>query len=260
MVHLTWATYVQHKLPQHKYRACVASTTTLTSVAETMSVDTMISSRDLATTTTCALGHSLPTAQQSASQLQDLPPELRDIIYTLAMPREDNLRLVCGLTGTAKALSQVSRNIRADATRFFFSQNSFLVTVGFSFTGPDIFKTDFRRLEHWAETWGALASPHILSLNLVCGGYESCRHRVTVEPRNAANPVRYGNSGCVNTDRVRESDMNEIGLAVFHGVEKQKFDFNRLMVFLTAMEDVLAEVTQALKNARVAEILSKLKS
>lgn len=201
--------------------------------------------------------------QRIAIELGDLPQELRDIIYALAMNAEEEPRLVAGPTGTAKALSQVSRNVRADATRIFFSENSCLAIVCFA-TSEDRkagrFKTDSGRVGAWAETWGALASPHIRSLNLVCGGFRKCRQRISVKPREDVKPVKFcGSSECYVSLRIRERDVNELALAVFDGHGEQRFTFERLALFLTAVEDVVGQRLGSMKEARVAEIVSEVK-
>lgn len=196
--------------------------------------------------------------QQSVFRFQDLPPELRDIIYALAMEGEGVHRLVDGLTGTARALSQVSRAVRADATRIFSTKNSFLVRVGLT-AGSEYFTNDSRRLDDWKAVWGTLILPHIHSLKLACGVPESCRCRVSIKLKDTAKPASYGNHNCYLSYSIRESDMNRIAFAVFKGHGGQAITYEQLLTFLTAVQKVMAELGDTMRIAKVAEVLSRIK-
>lgn len=250
------AIFERHTSPQHKSMDLTTAATPLTNMVQTLSVEHMDSSRKYTTTTAWPSHRSAHTIQRSTFRLQDLPPEIRNIVYALAMEEGKELRLVRGLTGTAKALSQVSRSIRADATRIFFSENSFVVIVGIAI-GPEGYKADLLRVGKWAETWSPLALPYIRSLKLTCGGFRECKRQISVKLRDTVNPITYPDSGCILSTRIREPDLGKIALAVFGGHAGQKLTYKRLIIFLTAVQDVVAERMEVSKAIRVAGIISR---
>lgn len=234
------ATCEQHAPSCHNYIDFVTTTTPLTTTAQAASVKTMGSSKKL-TTTTRPLRRSARILQRNATRLPDLPQELRDMICALVIEEAEEFRLIDGLKGTAKALSRVCRVIRADATRIFFSKNSFLVTIGFA-AGSKHFKGDLWRLGDWCKVWGGVALPHIRSLKLFDDMRHLCGGRISIRLKDAAKPVEYGDHPGYSFTFVRESDMNRIALAVFNGHGEQAITGEQLLTFLAAVQEAMAEV------------------
>jgi hypothetical protein len=119
------------------------------------------------------LRRSARIIKQSPFRFADLPPELRDWILALATEENQPLRLIAGLSSTAKALSQVSRAIRVEAARVFFAGYTFHVIIGYR-PESQTFTHDAFRISDWARTWGLLASTDIRSLRLLCHGFQFC--------------------------------------------------------------------------------------
>lgn len=79
------------------------------------------------------------TEAQQPSRFMDLPPELREIIYTFALYKEtrkslfrdplNELNLLAGLSKspTARVLNQVCRTARQESMKVFYSKNTFVV-------------------------------------------------------------------------------------------------------------------------------------
>ena len=61
------------------------------------------------------LRRSRRVAYREIFRLNDLPPELRNVIYSMVLRSETSLELTGNLSPTAKALSQVSRAVRIES-------------------------------------------------------------------------------------------------------------------------------------------------
>ena len=71
------------------------------------------------------LRRSRRVAYREIFRLNDLPPELRNVIYSMVLRSETSLELTGNLSPTAKALSQVSRAVRIESLGVYFSENDF---------------------------------------------------------------------------------------------------------------------------------------
>jgi hypothetical protein len=138
--------------------------------------------------------HDSHGGTQQSFRFMELPPELRDIIYTLAMqPEINNLHgwgyirnpdLLAGLSNstTARALSKVCRTIRHESMKAYYSKNTFVVRGvpdpwGNYDPMPNTYYPGSRPpkpgcppppdpLHLWARTWGVLGAQHIRSLDI----------------------------------------------------------------------------------------------
>jgi hypothetical protein len=138
--------------------------------------------------------HDSHTELQQPFRFIDLPPELRDRIYTFALYPEmrkthfgeclKKPNLLAGLANstTARALSQTCRTVRRESMKAYYSKNTFEVRgvpdpwgnfdpmPGNNYTHPRAPKPgcppppDPLRL--WARTWGVLGAQHIRSLEI----------------------------------------------------------------------------------------------
>jgi hypothetical protein len=203
------------------------------------------------------LRRSARIIQRAPFRFSDLPPELRDWILALAVEENQPLRLIAGLSGAAKALSQVSRAIRVDAARMFFAGHTFHVIIGYH---PRYVHcaNDAVRMVAWVKTWGLLASTNIRSLRLLCRGYRYCTHCVSVNPKDRVNPVVYDSRlPCFLTTRIQECDMTALALAVFCGQSERVPTPEQLGVFINEVEGIVYEYPAEWRASRVARFLSR---
>ena len=105
-------------------------------------------------------------AYEKPFRFNDLPPELRNTIYSNLLRRDEGSReigLVDVLPATAKALSQVSRSVRTESMSVFYSENSFMEMCEYRSTAHET-QQEVNNAEGWFAVFGKLAAPHIRSL------------------------------------------------------------------------------------------------
>jgi hypothetical protein len=124
------------------------------------------------------LRRSRRVAFRDSFRFNDLPRELRDEIYGMALRNEvsrdlagTSLLLTGKMTAEAKALSQVSRSVRAESMSIYYSENTFHahLTLYWNSMGsyraeswtPEVF-----RVEQWCIIFGELVAPLLPSLRL----------------------------------------------------------------------------------------------
>ena len=94
---------------------------------------------------TTPLRRSRRIAFREPFRFNDLPPELRNAVYKLVLKSDKAVSLTDKLPVTAKALSQVSRSVRAEALSTHFSMNLF--SANFSYW-PTCSRSSARNLSH----------------------------------------------------------------------------------------------------------------
>jgi hypothetical protein len=116
-------------------------------------------------------------------RFNDLPQELRDVIYGMALvdDGEGGLELTDKLPETAKALSQVSRAVRAESMGIYYSENAFQGTfrcqwmrqrppVGRVYPVRSVLRqfvvAEVDGIEEWNNLFGGLGAPHLRALKL----------------------------------------------------------------------------------------------
>lgn len=164
---------------------------------------------------------------QQPFRFMDLPPELRDIIYTFALEHEtrktqcgENFKepdLLAGLSSsaTAQALSQVCRIVRRESMKTYYSKTTFVVPdvpdplariMHFIKGGSPKAPTD-QALDLWARTWGEFGAQHIRSLDIrPLGGV------VRISMTDDANPVSLEEGTILNLSAFV---LNAAGLRAF---------------------------------------------
>jgi hypothetical protein len=96
-------------------------------------------------------------------RFNDLPPELRNAVYSLIVESDIALMLTDKLPATAQALSQVSRSIRAESLSMFFSANYFTAKLSYWSTAREA-QQEVSRIEQWSAVFGELVARHIRAL------------------------------------------------------------------------------------------------
>jgi hypothetical protein len=114
------------------------------------------------------LRRSRRIAYREPFRFNDLPPELRNMIYRMLLRHEDErfLALVDDRQDTAKALSQVSRTIRTESLSVYYSENDFAETFQYWRT-PLGTQHKVADVEEWFAIFGKLAAQHIRSLSIL---------------------------------------------------------------------------------------------
>ena len=199
----------------------------------------------------------------------DLPPELRDIIYTFALypvtkkPRDVRIpnrpRLIAGLSGspTALALSQVCRIVRRESMKAYYSKTTFVIR-----DLPDSLANvlhgicDFSArsappapapLDLWARTWGVLGAQHIRSLYI-----RPLEGSVQIFMADIANPVSFDEAACANLSAsARESAV----LKAFGGFGRGTPAARKIETFL---DEVGSEWHAARRREALAELSERL--
>ena len=111
-------------------------------------------------------------------RFDELAPELRNGIYSMALRngvsrglRGTSLPLTGKWTAEAKALSQVSRSVRAESMSIYYSKNTFHAHLGREFGSRDPWRAldwikEVSRIEEWSLLFGELVAPLIPSLRI----------------------------------------------------------------------------------------------
>jgi hypothetical protein len=210
---------------------------------------------------------------QQPFRFMDLPPELRDIIYTFAFfpgtkDKTDGEisaepQLTAGLSNstTARALSQVCRIVRQESMEAYCSKTTFVVR-GL----PDRWVAYIRRispsvnstalapnpLDVWARTWGELGAQHIRSLYI-----RPLKGSVRFSMADEANPVSFDKRACAN---LRASALESAGLKAFGRLSGGTTAARKIETFLNEVGDdwhlarrkkELAEISVKHPNAQV---------
>ena len=111
-----------------------------------------------------SLRRSVRIAHRTIFRFNDLAPELRNAVYTLVLESDDELKLVDKLPPSARALSQVSRIIRAESLSTYYSVNSFKVVL--HYWSPDEAQRAVSCIEEWHDLFGNLAARHVRTLSV----------------------------------------------------------------------------------------------
>lgn len=118
----------------------------------------------------------------------DLPPELRNRVYKYALQQDTGtdgfIPLTSGLIGAARALSQVSRIVRAESMGLFYAHNTFGIDMNYLRRLVCSHASAWRQLKTWANTWGELAAPHIRSITITGLCYH-CSKQICFDLQNA---------------------------------------------------------------------------
>lgn len=110
------------------------------------------------------LRRSVRIAHRTIFRFNDLAPELRNAIYSLVLGTNNAIQLTRRLPATAKALSQVSRIIRAESLSTYYSVNSFKVVL--HYWSPDEAQRAVSCIEEWHDLFGNLAARHVRTLSV----------------------------------------------------------------------------------------------
>lgn len=147
---------------------------------------------------------------QQPFRFMDLPPELRDIIYTFTLCKEtrklyfennlNELNLLAGLSKslTARALNQVCRTVRQESIKVFYFKKTFVVR-GVPVQGAGVMPMPYNEypppcfarpdpLDLWAQTWGVLGAQHIRTSDV-----SQSVGVVRTAMADGANPVSFDN-------------------------------------------------------------------
>lgn len=175
---------------------------------------------------------------QQPFRFMDLPPELRDMIYSFALlPERKNVHgeeyvrepdLLAGLSNstTARALSKVCRTIRHESMNAYYSKNTFVVRgVPDPWGNLDpMLSNDYPHsrppkpgcspppdpLHLWARTWGVLAAQHIRSLEI-----RPLRGMVRICMTGEADPVSAVQGTGLPWLRISVSELNDAASKAF---------------------------------------------
>jgi hypothetical protein len=121
------------------------------------------------------LRRSRRVAYRETFRFNDLPPELRNMIYSMAL-RDGQWREVCGkLSAAAKAFSQISRTVRTESLSIYFAENNFDTGNLIYWSTPDEAQQEISKTEKWLAFFGKLAAPHIHALPILHGNMITVR-------------------------------------------------------------------------------------
>jgi hypothetical protein len=256
-------------------------------MAEATTSHTKSALADLCTSSTTmpdhkAKDHDSHASTQQPFRFMDLPPELRDMIYTFAFsPGTEDTRdgkfsaepqLTAGLSesATARALSQVCRTVRQESMKTYCSETTFVVRKL-----PDRVSARIRRwtdggnpaapgpdpLDVWARTWGEFGAQHIRSLYI-----SPLEGTVRISMADKANPVSFDEGACAN---LSASALESAGVKAFGRRGGGTITARKIETLLHELGDVwhlawrkkaLTEISVKYSNAQVsiaAEILEE---
>jgi hypothetical protein len=121
--------------------------------------------------TAMPLRRSRRIAFREPFRFNDLPPELRNAVYSLVLESGYLINLDADkLSTTTKALSQVSRTVRAESLSTYYSVNNFKSILTY-WGSPVELQQEVSRIEKWFTLFGKLAAPHIRALGVYYLGF-----------------------------------------------------------------------------------------
>jgi hypothetical protein len=112
-------------------------------------------------------------AFRDSFRFNDLPQELRDEVYGMALRNEvshertgKSLELTGKMTPEARALSQVSRSVRMESMNVYYSENIFHVHLGPYWCRGELTRARYwvekiTLIEEWAFIFGELVAPRL---------------------------------------------------------------------------------------------------
>ena len=228
--------------------------------------------------------------QQSHFRFEDLPPEIRNTIYSYALLnkpfrwpslftvweefRNIHLNPSSGfsrtldvsferpslLTKTAKTLSQVSRAIRHESMGIYFAKNFFEFRVSPRKSSVQMVE----QLEDWANVWGDVVAPKLRFLkinNVRCYDGTHDRTQVDIDLLNATQPVAISN-GWLSILRgkgtgIDEAGLNALVLSILRPKGALELTNERILTLLVALQ-LLPREFRSIKPDQRAELLTKL--
>jgi hypothetical protein len=170
-------------------------------------------------------------------RFNDLTLELRDMVYTFALPDENNspLGLIRQLPATAKALRQVSRAVGAASLAVYYSKNSFVVDVYCAHIGLG-HDVDF--INGWISVFGGFAVHHLRSI-CVCIAADDV-HVITIDLTDSDHPVTYENyHGSKWLTALYKADVQEFVLSEIWPGGKRVRTTDGLRQLLTGLNGVI---------------------
>ncbi|KAM0717080.1 hypothetical protein Q7P37_006932 [Cladosporium fusiforme] len=261
-IRITWSPLFEDALNHSNSHLHLTPTTTST-------VDTRATSATMATsssiaakrrqknsiTPTVPLRRSVRIIMRETFRFNDLPSELRDMVYTCALQQDTEadgyLLLSQGMTTTAIAISQVSRKVHTESMAIFYSQNTFEVRVNYFHVGrppnldADVFQTfgtADRRLARWAKTLCELAAPHIRLLVVSASPYflsHHCSKRIFLDLKNARAREETISTGampcCSFLDLFRAADLRARVESVLRKHDSLALDAQHLNMLLRGL-------------------------
>lgn len=114
------------------------------------------------------LRRSRRIANRKPFRFNDLPPEIRNAIYSMVLQASDFVQLTGDLEATAKALSQVSRTVRYESLGIYYSVNYFVDTIFYWDTLRQA-QEKVSRNKRWVALFGKHAAPHMDALLIRTG-------------------------------------------------------------------------------------------
>ena len=159
-------------------------------------------------------------AATTSSRLLDLPPELRNSIYRLALR---NIRPIKPLTGRPPALVQANKQIRAEATSIYYAENTFSIALT-ACTATAITK--------WTHSLGQRNATLIPSINVYCGNDPKSKKRLHILRAMFFNPhVSRSEKNLFGiVCRVKARDYAAIGVDVARQVMQAGVDAKRIVM------------------------------
>lgn len=185
------------------------------------------------------LRRSLRLIKKQSFRFSDLPPELRNRIYALALSHKktahaSNLpELTAGPSTTARALSAVSKRVRAESMGTFYAENTFKFTL---YHDRKMRHLSQGKLSEWAATasLGSFATPFLRSLVVGCSS-KPCPRHIVIDLRHPTKPVKYLAGGCCISHRVAQADMRAWVLAVLRPEGELELEVKRLKTMLEGL-------------------------
>jgi hypothetical protein len=207
--------------------------------------------RQNTTVAATSLRRSRRIAYKSIFPFNNLAPELRNRVYSMALYTEDSLDLTGKLTKTAKALSQVSHSVRAESMGIYYSENTFHAYLKRWWTRIGwrrwpIWEKEFRRIEEWAMLFGELAGPHLTTLRIENGFAHLLTHHIGfIDFLTPLQPVtwtgqRYGD---FDVKDAIKAELETFALAILRPQGEVVRTATTLRLFLLGMQVIVEQRT-----------------
>jgi len=208
----------------------------------------------------------LQSQPQEPFRLEDLPAELRSMIYSFAVYHEAQTdgpddyrsypRLGCRPGDTALALSHVSRSVRADSTATYYAETTFLFIKWPS--TPPLTPLVLR----WARTWGVRAAPYIRSLVIADQSLSPGCDQFRLNFNHKLNPLGYrpGTCPCL-LKNLRVEDMDALVLALLRPKGRLEINILRLLMLFRAIRggaSGFSDMDADQRTAVIAELEGKV--